>query len=316
MKDRLSSKSQSKSSVLIVCGAVVALAIIGFLAFIFGVPRYSILINDIGETSRTSQKNFDIIKGTVKVKCNARESNGNISCDEATITGKYDGNRKVKVVFSDGIYDQEVNDKTFSFKAMPPTYKDVVIRDPEVKGDQQKKISVSLHDTNDKKVLQYELTVDYQLSGDDLAKLNGEPATDRIAAALVKIPGVSGVCVANEDNDPNGVLGKQGQYYAKVVFVYDKAPKVSTVYDENIQDSRAPRDTCEMGVEAGGSVEVFRNAEDAKKRIERFDSLRGTLMSNNTLDEQIGKVVIRATGEIKASQQVELLNAMKEVLTR
>ena len=72
---------------------------------------------------------------------------------------------------------------------------------------------------------------------------------------LKEIVTITDVQSATENNDPNQYLNKQGSYTAAVYFA-----------DNEVTNPVAGADLVAKGMDAGGRVEVYKTAEDAKKR--------------------------------------------------
>ncbi|MEK4160126.1 hypothetical protein [Streptococcus sp. FSL E2-3488] len=82
---------------------------------------------------------------------------------------------------------------------------------------------------------------------------------------LKEIVTITDVQSATENNDPNQDLNKQGSYTAAVYFA-----------DNEVTNPVAGADLVAKGTDAGGCVEVYKTAEDAKKRndyLSAFDGL-------------------------------------------
>ena len=97
------------------------------------------------------------------------------------------------------------------------------------------------------------------------------PSNTFVESRLKEIDTISDVQSATEDNDPNQGLNKQGSYTAAVYFS-----------DNEVTNPFAGADLVAKGTDAGGCVEVYKTAEDAKKRndyLSAFDGLVCQLLS-------------------------------------
>ena len=104
---------------------------------------------------------------------------------------------------------------------------------------------------------------------------------------LKEIVTITDVQSATENNDPNQDLNKQGSYTAAVYFA-----------DNEVTNPVAGADLVAKGMDAGGCVEVYKTAEDAKKRndyLSAFDGLPKTLNSFKKV-RRILKTPITAIG--------------------
>lgn len=120
---------------------------------------------------------------------------------------------------------------------------------------------------------------------------------------IENIEKVSDICVVTEDNDPNGQLNKQGGYIGALYFSLDS---IDYSNDEDYQD------TCEMGTDSGGSIEIYGNVEDAKKRNEYLKSFDGTAFSNyHKLNKNI---IIRLSNKLTATEQKDLAEKITKKL--
>lgn len=123
------------------------------------------------------------------------------------------------------------------------------------------------------------------------------PNIDFVKNKIEKIEGVSEICVVTEANDPNGQLNKDKGYTGALYFSLDT---IETSTDD------VDADACEKGTSAGGSIEVYANESDAKKRNDYLSSFDGGIFASyHTIK---GTVVIRLSEELTATQQEELSN--------
>ena len=123
---------------------------------------------------------------------------------------------------------------------------------------------------------------------------------------LKEIVTITDVQSATENNDPNQDLNKQGSYTAAVYFA-----------DNEVTNPVAGADLVAKGTDAGGCVEVYKTAEDAKKRndyLRAFDGLPTVI--NPGSHYVYGTVVIRVAASLTASQQNTLTQKIYEKLTQ
>lgn len=85
-----------------------------------------------------------------------------------------------------------------------------------------------------------------------------------------------------EDDDPNELLGRPGQYIGKVNFIDTNvvAKKVEEEKKEFGSDASSEEDLKkemlkEFDVDSGGSIEVFKNGTQAKKRYDYISKITG-----------------------------------------
>ena len=74
-------------------------------------------------------------------------------------------------------------------------------------------------------------------------------------------------------------------------------------------------DIIEAGTDGGGSVEVYKTAEEATKREEYLASFDGTITASGS-HEVVGTCIVRTSDYLTATQQKELETAIIEALTK
>lgn len=127
--------------------------------------------------------------------------------------------------------------------------------------------------------------------------LTNAPSEEYVISCLRKVPGIIDIEAVTETNDPNGNLNKAGGYISQVYFSY------SLVNQKNIYGNTV----IEKGTSAGGSIEVYKNVNDAKKRNEYLSTFDGGVLSSGS-HCILGTVIIRTSNELTASQQKTLEN--------
>lgn len=130
------------------------------------------------------------------------------------------------------------------------------------------------------------------------------PSNTFVESRLKEIDTISEVQSATEDNDPNQGLNKQGSYTAAVYFS-----------DNEVTNPVAGADLVAKGTDAGGCVEVYKTAEDAKKRNDYLSAFDGLPTVINPGSHYVyGTVVIRVAASLTASQQNALTQKIYEKL--
>ncbi len=132
-----------------------------------------------------------------------------------------------------------------------------------------------------------------------------EITQDYVIECLEKIPNIVDIESATEYNDPNGQLNKDGGYIAHVYFSVDVIN----------QDEIIGVTLVDKGTDAGGSIEVYRNAKDAEKRNTYLSSFDGTVLSSGS-HKVYETCVIRTSDELTASQQNILENNIIKALSK
>ncbi|MCU9969601.1 hypothetical protein [Mobiluncus mulieris] len=121
------------------------------------------------------------------------------------------------------------------------------------------------------------------------------PPESFIIERVQAVEGVTGVSAVTESNDPNKQLGKQGGYTAQVFFSYNLINQKSIEGNSII----------EKGTDCGGSVEVYKTAEEAEKRNSYLATFDGGIFSSGH-HSVLGTVIVRTSDKLTASQQQEL----------
>lgn len=125
--------------------------------------------------------------------------------------------------------------------------------------------------------------------------LVNHPTEAYVIQCLKKVPTVTGIAAATEDNDPNGHLNKAGGYTAQVYFTSSLVNQ-NEVYGTSIIDK---------GTDAGGSIEVYATVEDANERENYLATLDGGIFASGS-HKVIGTVLVRTSDKLTATQQKEM----------
>lgn len=118
------------------------------------------------------------------------------------------------------------------------------------------------------------------------------PTEAYIIECLEKVENVVGISAATEGNDPNGHLNKAGGYTAQIFFSSELIDQ-NDVYGASL---------IEKGTEAGGSIEVYANVEDATNRNNYLASFDGGIFASGS-HTIVGTVLVRTSDKLTASQQ-------------
>lgn len=145
-----------------------------------------------------------------------------------------------------------------------------------------------------------EALVDYKLVS-QLENPTEEWVTDRIK----QLEEVVDVQAATKDNDPDGILGKEGSYYSCIYFSLS-----------NVSQEKVPGKTIiDKGTDCGGSVELYSNLEDAEKRCEYLGQFDNTLLYSGSYS-LLGKMVIRTSYLLSNEEQIEITSKIVDELTK
>ena len=307
-KDKKSKAFYQMPIFWIVVGAVVA-AVIAVVAVILLCQPFVKVIGEKDVTA-TDESGVKKISAAVSYDCNISESSdGYLYCADNEVSGEYSKDLELKTE------NEGVDISNGNFKFTPKIkIKDVAIRNEAVNDSLDANYTFNLYKDGEV-IIEYNLTVKAMLNEQDLSLVNRAPDANRFKKALEKIETISDVCIVNEDNDPNGEIGKEGSYYIKLVFRDSRAPVVSEIFDEKAMTMRPPANACEIGADAGGTIETYKYEDGAQQRKDYLDAFNGGLLASGPSEIIGGTSVIRASSELKASEQKDLLNAMKKALT-
>ena len=131
------------------------------------------------------------------------------------------------------------------------------------------------------------------------------PTKDYVIERLSTISDIAKIAAVTVDNDPNGQLGKKGQYIEQIYF---SSPLVNPEYAGNLD-----LDVIDAGTACGGSVEVYRTIADAEERDRHLAYYDGTDSSSGS-HKAIGTLVIRTSSSLPLVDQKkleeEIINAL------
>lgn len=121
------------------------------------------------------------------------------------------------------------------------------------------------------------------------------PSCEWVQDRLKRLEGVTGYQAATLDNDPSGLLDKEGGFTDCVYFTV-----------EEINASSVPGKTIvEKGTDVGGAVEVYATKEEALARCDYLGGFDGTVLYSGSY-AVIGTMVIRTSYKLTNQQQIDL----------
>lgn len=130
------------------------------------------------------------------------------------------------------------------------------------------------------------------------------PEESWVTSRLSAVPGVTGVEAVTEQNDPDGLLGKEGGFTACLYFTFEK------VNSEEVPGSSI----VEKGTDAGGAIEVYATLADAEARCEYLAGFDGTVLYSGSY-AIVGTMVIRTSYKLSNEDQFDLTSAITSSLT-
>lgn len=137
-----------------------------------------------------------------------------------------------------------------------------------------------------------------------IAEQLNAPTGDWVAERLSRVEGISGCQQVTEEQNPDGLLGKDGGFSACVYFSH------KTVNQSEIPGSSI----VEKGTDAGGAVEVYPTLADAKARVEYLAGFDGTILYSGSY-AIVGTMVIRTSYKLTDEQQLILTHTITQALT-
>ena len=130
------------------------------------------------------------------------------------------------------------------------------------------------------------------------------PSQEFVIDSLNKVRSVANIAAVTEDNDPNEKLGKAGGYTAQIYF---SSPLLGT-------EALAGDKVIEGRTDAGGSIEVYANLDDVKKRDEYLATFDGTVLDSGA-HRIVGTMIVRVSTHLTASKQQKFLDDLESALT-
>lgn len=140
-------------------------------------------------------------------------------------------------------------------------------------------------------------------SSNQLYALVDAPSDERVIACLEQVGGVLQCVAVTEETDNNNSLNKAGSYIGRIIFAYEAVTR-SAISDSALLNK---------GTDAGGSIEVFRNQDDAEKRNSYLAAFDGTILDSGS-HVVVGTLVVRTSSKLTATQQQELQEAITKAL--
>lgn len=131
-----------------------------------------------------------------------------------------------------------------------------------------------------------------------------DPEPSWVKTRLKNIPDISGVQGVSKNNDPNGLLGKEGGYSGCLYFTV-----------KGIEANVSGNTIVEKGTDAGGAVEIYHTVSDAENRCDYLGQFDNTLLYSGSY-VIVGTMVVRTSYQFSDQEQIELTNKIIEELTR
>lgn len=135
-----------------------------------------------------------------------------------------------------------------------------------------------------------------------IAKQLINPSEEWVMNKLSKCSDASNIQAVTEDNDPNQLLNKEEGYTSTIYFTISQL-----VEDENA-------DPIELGTDGGGSIEVYKNIDDAKARCNYLASFDNSILPTGSY-ALIGTMVVRTSYQLDSTSQYNLTDEIFSSLT-
>lgn len=131
------------------------------------------------------------------------------------------------------------------------------------------------------------------------------PSEDFVMERLSNVSNIVSTAAVTKDNDPNGLLGKDGGYTSCIYFTLKEIDS-NTVEGDGVIGK---------GTDAGGAVEVYATLEDALNRCDYLSQFDGTLLYSGSY-AIIGTTVIRTSYKLDEEKQIQLTSEITQALTK
>lgn len=202
-----------------------------------------------------------------------------------------------QIIITESMSDDELKTVTQKVKDDVSAMKEVVI--PE---------SVEIIDYSNDLTTLSEAHQKYKDSIQSLKQITA-PTDEFVMDRLKRIDNITSIAAVTEDHDPNGQLNKAGGYIGTIYYTDTQVDR-SKLYIEEGKDN-----VIDVGTDGGGAIEIYPNADDAKKRDAYLAGFDGGLFSSGA-HAVYGTLVVRVSNELTATQQKEMTQKLVEVLTQ
>ena len=130
------------------------------------------------------------------------------------------------------------------------------------------------------------------------------PSEEFVTSRLKDVPTILEMQSVTKDNNPDGLLNKDGGYTSCIYF---SSEKIS-------QEDIPGKDIVSKGTDCGGAVEIYDSLEEANARCEYLSGFDGTVLYSGSY-AIIGTMVVRTSYLLTNEEQLELTNDITKALT-
>lgn len=131
------------------------------------------------------------------------------------------------------------------------------------------------------------------------------PTEEWVIERLGAIKEISGIQAVTVEQNPDGLLGREGGYTACIYFTTPAA----------IPGEVSGNDIVEKGTDAGGAVEIYATLEDAEARVEYLAGFDGSVLYSGSYGI-VGTMVIRTSYKLSNENQIRITNLITMELTK
>ena len=130
------------------------------------------------------------------------------------------------------------------------------------------------------------------------------PEGNWVMGKLSSVDTIGGIQAVTVQQNPDGLLGKEGGYSACIYFT------VSDIDSTNVPGNSI----VEKGTDAGGAVEIYPTLEDAQNRCAYLAGFDDTILYSGSY-AIVGTMVIRTSYQLTNERQMALTSAIAAALT-
>jgi hypothetical protein len=131
------------------------------------------------------------------------------------------------------------------------------------------------------------------------------PSENWVVERLRNVEGVADIQAVTEDNDPNGMLNKDGGYSSCIYFTCSNVDSTAISGDDPVS----------KGTDGGGAIEIYPLLEDAEARCEYLSQFDHTVLYSGSY-VLIGTMVVRTSYLLSGDEQYQLTNRIVTELTK
>lgn len=130
------------------------------------------------------------------------------------------------------------------------------------------------------------------------------PETSWVVGKLGEIADISGTELVAENNNPDGLLNKEGGYVGCIYFSLREIDQTTVPGDSIVA----------KGTDCGGAIEIYASLEEAEARCEYLAGFDGTILYSGSY-AIVGTIVVRTSYILSNERQWEITSAITKKLT-